>query len=162
MEWPTTVEYTTEINDTFDTIVKQVTETPDGKELDIDTPTSISQEFTGEGRVVFDTSAYTTFDTVLKVPYNDYGLKETRFENIERKQFPPILQERTAPVLDIGQDHSWIIQPKCDNLPQHRTHNAVSTLMQIVEETGYNTAEIYPMNIGLWNDTPVLFDYGSL
>lgn len=116
----------------------------------------------GDGRVVFDISHVTEVPAVLKVAYNDIGIDETRREVRSRDSVIQPFRDRLVPIYKHGHGHAWCMQPKCASVPPNERHNAVEALSDLAEDASLGTDEIYGRNVGLWNDTYVVYDYGGL
>lgn len=113
----------------------------------------------GGGRVVFDISDVASEPSVLKVAHNQYGVSEIEAENRIRRRMEESLRRRLVPNVRSGD--GWAVQPKCEKPRNAKSH--VNKLQDMFEHTDPNDlSEIYSLNIGTWNGSPVIYDYGGI
>lgn len=158
VSWPSSVAYDNGFCNECGSIMKAVR---DG-EAEYIQDLGLSVYGRGKGRVVYDISAYTDIPAVLRVAHEPTGVDETRLEIERREEFNATLRERFVPVVDYGPEYRWSVQPKCDEIPLGQKTEAMEELTQLVEATGRDGREVHIRNVGLWDDVPVLFDYGGL
>ena len=159
IDWPETLGFPDDWHDHADRIADSI------RNDDATIPEELGLDVfdTGDGRVVYDISHITDIPAVLRVAHNDTGVLETRKEVHGRETIEDPLRNRLVPVYDHAGTYSWSVQPKCDSIPFSQRTDAVEALTVLVQEAkGLDTREVTRQNIGLYNDTPVFFDYGGI
>jgi len=159
IEWPETIEIPDELLESAEQIA-----------LDIENSRTTHQDEmglnifgTGDGRIVFDVTEYANIPTVLRVAHNTEGVRETRKEATSRNTFSGDLKNRAVPVYQHDEcEYRWSFQPKCDPVPFGERFNAEDEISILVEQQGFDAREAYIENIGLWEGTTVVYDYGGI
>lgn len=159
LNWPSSVGLNSSFRDHLDSVGDSVYH-DDGtypREIGLDVLA------TGAGRVVYDISTKTKSPAVLKVAYCGEGLQENRHEIYDRHLWDEDLRERLVPVSDYGSGDVWVVQLKVQTqLDYEAVGEAESELSYLVEDAGGDIREVYPDNIGIYEGTYVLFDFGGL
>jgi len=113
----------------------------------------------GGGRTVYDISHITTQPSVLKIAINKYGKEEISNELQQRHNIKQPFKSRLVPIIHYG--NGWCVQPKCE-IPNNTRDIARQLQEQFKHFDMKDKSEIYSKNVGLYNNTPVIFDYGGI